>query len=87
MKRDDGGPAFPQSLTLEREFVGSDGMSLRDYFAGQVLGSIVGDAQWSAAAMQQREWEATPVGPSQVMARICYSVADAMIAARKVNNE
>jgi hypothetical protein len=32
-KKDDGGPAFPQALSVEQEFLGSDGLSLRDYFA------------------------------------------------------
>lgn len=34
---DSSGSAFPQALTLETEFVGSEGMTLRDYFAAQVL--------------------------------------------------
>lgn len=37
---DDGGYAFPQALRLQHEYVGSNGMTLRDYFAGQALSAV-----------------------------------------------
>jgi hypothetical protein len=45
-KQDDGGPAFPVRTGLSKHpvmghvFDGTDGMSLRDYFAGQALPSL-----------------------------------------------
>lgn len=42
MSEKDGGPAFPQALNVEQEFHGSDGMTLRDYFAGQVMSTMIG---------------------------------------------
>jgi hypothetical protein len=55
--KDDGGPAFP-ALT-------HPGMSLRDWFAGQVLASPIDD------------------DADADLARRCYAIADAMLAARK----
>lgn len=84
MAIDDGGPAFPVHVAeiLNRaahsgEF-GMPGMSLRDYFAGQALASPQ-DMQivMKMAAAQH-------CTPTQILARICYDWADAMIAARKV---
>jgi len=66
-QRDNGGPAFPQTLTVEQEFVGSEGLSLRDYFAAQALARI----------------GAKPELPISEHARLAYEVADAMIAERK----
>lgn len=79
-KIEDGGPAYPFAATdqsnVERQ---TNGMSLRDYFAGQAL---VGIGTWmpvpevgyphltSQKTLKQRsEW--------------AYAQADAMIAARK----
>jgi hypothetical protein len=65
----DGGPVFPvnpyfPSLTT--------GMSLRDYFAGQVLAN--------ATLMHWQEWE---VGNEYDAARTAYIIADAMLKARE----
>jgi hypothetical protein len=70
-----GGPAFPTSPS--RFYVGDDGsiepnvifngMSLRDWFAGQALGGICndGDVFWEGAA------------------RLAYQYADAMLEERE----
>ena len=59
---EDGGPAFPVSLY--------DGMSLRDYFAGQWLAGLGTDPETE---------DSTP----KEIAEGCYNVADAMLEARK----
>lgn len=67
----DGGPAFPWPHTQypngEVEW-GSPGMTLRDWFAGQALAGLCNGAHGYGAENTAAE---------------AYSVADAMLAARK----
>lgn len=63
--RDDGGQAFPGTHT--------DGMSLRDYFAGQALTGVI-------AAVCDGKHAAAKTG--EVIATACYELADAMLAER-----
>ena len=65
-----GGPAFPVPIDQYPEF---SGMTLRDYFAAQVLAGI--EADFSSSGLSWFE---------QHGAAWIYSVADAMIAAREV---
>lgn len=71
-KRDDGGSAFPRTHET-KDFYGrttvhlNEGMSLRDYFAGQSL------AAWP---VMDRTMSA------ETLALYCYGMADAMLAAR-----
>ena len=78
---DDGGPAFPggRAVTLldpdtmkvtDVVELPSTGMSLRDYFAGQVIACVYGD---------YLDAEPSP----QEIAKIAYEIADAMLAERK----
>ena len=69
----DGGPAFP---TVAGQTVYSNGMSLRDWFAGQALAGIMGpNYDWFTGGTEtgSRAHEA---------AHFAYSLADAMLAAR-----
>lgn len=71
---DDGGPAFPNTPDMMQSAnLGFDGagMSLRDWFAGQAISTLINKCEDSYGA-----WT-----PSNVAAG-CYAVADAMIAAR-----
>jgi hypothetical protein len=67
----DGGPAFPVHPNMDNAEL--QGMSLRDWFAGQALAGIcslsdeMGNAQWT--------WQAA--------ATSAYSMADAMLATRE----
>jgi hypothetical protein len=65
-KRPDGGRAFPGSI--------NDGMSLRDYFAGQTISSI-----------PLRSWEHVGFEEDiiKAWAKCAYAVADAMLAQRE----
>ena len=65
-----GGPAFPVPIDQYPEF---SGMTLRDYFAGQVLAGM--DADFSSSGLSWFE---------QHGAAGIYRIADAMIAAREV---
>lgn len=76
-----GGPAFPEfgqehiyrgeaDRLGSFEFIPKAGMSLRDYFAGQALGTLTAEA----LRLNHSEWAAT--------AQHAYLVADAMLAER-----
>lgn len=71
--KDDGGPAFPHDGRDNGpgNIKGRphDGMTLRDYFAGQVIASVKG---WHPADKKGR--------PAAVIA---YEIADEMLEARK----
>lgn len=71
-KKSDGGPAFPQS---GETFIGQEGMTLRDWFAGQALAGLL-----SPEAYTSQGW-------TIAVARDAYEIADAMIAARESNSE
>jgi len=60
-------PAFPTVVPLEFQFA-HDGMTLRDWFAGQALSGMAANAEVDAVNSE--------------MALIAYSLADAMLAQR-----
>jgi hypothetical protein len=77
----DGGPAFPQS----RVQVGEDnslvetvtgGMTLRDWFAGQALASVIPTCNMEDIREDDKTKE-------MLFARKVYRIADAMLKARK----
>ena len=76
---DDGGLAFPQSLTAapsgdvykSNDYSDTCGMTLLDYFAGQMLAS------------SSRPAGTEPPGTVKQMAEMCYMVAEEMIKERK----
>ena len=61
--KDTGGPAFPQ----QDDATGSDGMTLRDYFAAKAMQALITRISMS--------------GGDQ--ARKAYEIADAMLKARR----
>ena len=72
---DDGGPAFPEtglSGLPNGEFIyGRTGMTLRDWFAGQALATLIADERKCLSITIQE------------VANSAYEYADAMISARK----
>jgi hypothetical protein len=100
VSKNNGGQAFPMpsgwnGLAHHEEHHGNDeecGMSLRDYFAGQVLqGVFVTEAHVRVAAEIDAEAaregvsvSATDVGhlSETRIASMCYAMADAMLAER-----
>ena len=66
----DGGPAFPFINDHTHPTTINHGMTLRDYFAGQALAGFI-------AASTGRDVHSQPA------ARMCYQMADAMLAARE----
>ena len=66
----DGGPAFPRTVqNWNGHFTNVEGMSLRDWFAGQALANT--GSNWSDAETRKH------------YARNAYKMADAMLAARE----
>lgn len=72
---DDGGPAYPMPSGPEPRDKSTthynEGMSLRDWFAGQALVGLIANDSASANNTHSQD------------ARFCYGAADAMLAARK----
>lgn len=81
--RKQGGPAFPVSIPGCVDN-GWQGMTLRDYFAGQALVGICGNfsSDPSVADDLLRSAKEHGVPPSVKLASICYSYADAMLLVR-----
>ena len=71
--RNDGGPAYPVPSDQYPEF---NGMTLRDYFAGQALAQIIGSLV---------DW---PDEKSEITAHaeVAYMYSDAMLAAREATS-
>ena len=69
----DGGPAFP-FVEPPTECGTSPGMTLRDWFAGQALPSVLECIQKGLIM---------GVGTLEGSAKVSYDLADAMLAARK----
>jgi len=82
-ERDDGGPAFPYSYEItgvdsegyaSKGTATAGGMSLRDYFAGQVIAACID--MLDGEEMGRKEW----VSAASIAA---YRIADAMLIARQ----
>ncbi len=72
--RADGGPAFPASSHVHREYVEwtesrYSGMTLRDYFAGQALAGV-------SESGVMADYDGAHI------AQVCWRLADAMLAER-----
>lgn len=94
-KQDDGGYAFPVPMVYDGgacETVNERGMSLRDYFAGQmVMGVFASGSHRRVAAEIEGECEREDITASPVdighfaeerIAAMAYAMADAMLKER-----
>lgn len=85
-----GGPAFPfgQTDAASGQLVngwGSEGMSLRDYFAAKAMEGILADRE---NVLRFHEiGETALVSPESLAAAAAYQMADAMLAAREGGKE
>lgn len=66
-------PAFPSSVPVNFQYA-HDGMSLRDWFAGQALQGMQASAAYEITPYKQRALEA-------------YELADAMLAERSKTDD
>ena len=69
----DGGLAFP----VATEYIHSDGMTLRDYFAAKALCGM-----WANTQITNSGYIKNAGDPAKAMAINAYEQADAMLAAR-----
>lgn len=75
MAKADGGPAFPAHwMNDEYGHERDNGMSLRDYFAGQALNGFI---------TAHKDGQATEFQNAEHVASWCYEWADAMLKARE----
>jgi len=90
-KQQDGGPAFASpGISTNWNATAQPGMSLRDYFAGQILASGTIDSEESGTmadaetelGLNKGEYTWKKHWP-QLRAKRAYEAADAMLAARK----
>ena len=80
-----GGPAFPIPLQDGQSYQGHapcDGMTLRDYFAGQALHGLMANPEGPVQRSSQRGWDFVNCKPDEV-ACLAYYMADAMLRARE----
>ena len=81
MNTNTNGPAFPTGIIMDDKGLivgGSNGMTLRDYFAAQAL---TGAQVWDAVLNGKNAVLAN--GGTDKLAEIAYAVADAMLKARE----
>lgn len=72
MEKVDGGPAFPtDAMTISHGAPPSLGMTLRDWFAGQLLAGLINQPDW---------WTRKKNG--HAFAVEAYELADSMLEAR-----
>lgn len=71
MSKPDGGQAFP--IAGDQDLVRRDGMTLRDYFAGQAMTGLL-------AAYSGQD---TPLPAVRMAAAYSYDLADAMLTERE----
>jgi hypothetical protein len=84
----DGGPAFPVIPPQDEHGIGSapgypfpdTGMSLRDWFAGQVMPVVIAA---TSAGQHSPEFRHDDISAVLPMARDAYALADAMLTARE----
>lgn len=74
-KVNDGGPAFPVVVPTDFQFA-EDGMTLRDWFAGQALTGLLAHQQEDGSGFLHE------LGPGAA-AHQAYRFADAMLRARQ----
>jgi hypothetical protein len=72
----DGGSAFP---TMKPAYQLQSGMTLRDWFAGMALQGVCGSPEMLASYSER--------GGEKSIAKGCYKMADAMLAAREGKEE
>ena len=79
-KIDNGGPAFPATVQSWNDRLSQcqDGMSLRDWFAGQAMAGLL-----PLITSSQRLGTEEP-NDNLLVSGVAYAMADAMLKARKV---
>jgi hypothetical protein len=79
----DGGPAFPNFQFTENgkvEICPQGGMSLRDYFAAQIINGLLINSDTNVRGVIKDIYSRID------LVKCCYVIADAMLTARKESN-
>lgn len=76
-----GGPAFPIDAYITQGYMQAEGMTMRDYFAGQAAHAAAAHAFANIPKAQ-----AMQLLPEEWAARIAYGVADAMLAFKEATD-
>jgi len=87
-KPNDGGPAYPTThyqYSAPREFSPEtwEGMTIRDYFAGQALASLILRAGSGEADIEMERLGLIHGETDKLCAKCAYDYADAMLAERE----
>jgi hypothetical protein len=80
-KPNDGGPAFPLQSAGPDFAPGYAGMTLRDYFAAKAMQGLLANPGGPVQANAQVGWDYTNCTGDDI-ARVAYTMADTMLAAR-----
>lgn len=80
----DGGPAFPGQMQRSTNVDISEGMSLRDWFAGQALQGIVTIWEVFYEVGGGHPWPLSSPEKLRLAAQLACQLADAMLDAREV---
>lgn len=84
-RRPDGGPAFPVGMnTQHNQYACAVGMSLRDYFAAQVMTGVTSAMLTNPDAAEgfMANAKDASITMQRALAVYCYAIADAMLAER-----
>lgn len=74
MTKETGGSAFPYTQVIDGKLRWTDGMTLRDWFAGQALQGMI-----ASHGIARSAW--STIAPDE-NANLAYVIADAMLAER-----
>lgn len=85
-KSDTGGPAFPIILGAYRDLA-SDGLTIRDWLAGQAIGAIIRQCAGDINVNNQIMGFAARMEPADYFAMKAYEIADAMLRERAKGSE
>ena len=77
-KKDDGGPAFPNVPPDPQYSKWEEGMTLRDYFAGQIAIGLTGSQPFMLRMLDEHKHEQV----ADAIAFTAYDISDAMLKAR-----
>ena len=84
-----GGPAFPRDASTANSLgiatMATDGMTLRDWFAGQALSAVIQNQMALTNAL--REVDRNFMWSSSFASKVAYGYADAMLKERERTHE
>ena len=80
----DGGPAYPTVDANRSLDCGTYGMTLRDYFAAKAMNALIAQSHDEICEWLDEVPEGTNGQTNNVLAKVSYELADAMLKARSI---